>query len=588
MPDIHRLTIDPDGFHLDGAPFRFIAGAIHYFRVPRAYWRDRLLKLKACGFNTVETYVAWNMHQPTPDQFVYDDMLDLSAYLSLVKELGLYAIVRPGPYICSEWDFGGLPWWLLKDDSVQLRCMNKPYLEAVDRFMDDLIPRLLPQLSTHGGPVLMMQVENEYGSYGDDTEYLAYLRDGMIRRGVDVPLFTSDGPTDFMLTGGTLDGCHKTGNFGSHAQEQFAKLREHQQDGPLMCCEYWNGWFDHWEDKHHSRTPEEAAQVLDDILSCGASVSAYMFHGGTNFGFMNGANCLHNGYEPTVNSYDDDAPVNEYGGLTRKYFLFRDVVAKYAPIPEVELPEVRQRRYGEVKLTQSADLLDLADTLARPVSLTLPLPMEKLDQGYGFILYRTHVRGPREEMPLILEGLHDRAQVFVNGKLAGVCYRNDAEPKVKLSIPAEGIDLAVLVENMGRVNYGPYMRDAKGITGAIRLGQTFLYHWEALPLPLNNLDKVDFGGMKPFEGRPQLLRGVFTVEGQPEDTFVRLDGFGKGVIFLNGQPLSRYWEIGPQRTAYLPAPFLRQGENELIVLELEKRESDTVLLTDTCDLTGEN
>ncbi len=589
MAEIHRFSIDPDGFHLDGAPFRFIAGAIHYFRVPRAYWRDRLMKLKACGFNAVETYVAWNAHQPTEDSFIYDDMLDIVEFLKIAQELGLYAIVRPGPYICSEWEFGGLPWWLLKDSDIQLRCMNDHYLAAVDRFYDDLIPRLLPMLCTNGGPILMMQVENEYGSYGDDTEYLRHIRDGFIRRGVDVPLFTSDGPTDWMLTGGTLEECLKTGNFGSRVEQEFGKLRERQPDGPLMCCEFWNGWFDHWTEEHHSRTPEEAAQVLDEILACGGSVSAYMFHGGTNFGYMNGANCpdpeyLQPEYQPTVNSYDDDAPVNEYGGLTKKYFLFRDVVAKYAPVPE--MPEFRDARkaYGEVKFTECADLLTAADALTDPVKLTLPLPMEKLDQGYGFILYRTHIRGPREGLPLILSGLHDRAHVFVNGKLHGIQYRNDKQPMARIPVPAEGVDLAVLVENMGRTNYGQNLIDRKGIDGSIRLGQSFVYHWEALTLPLDNLDKVEFGPMKEFSGRPQLLKGKFVIEGTPEDTFVRMDGFKKGVIFVNGRNLSRYWEVGPQKTAYLPAPFLKEGENELIVLELDGRVSDCALLTDTPDL----
>ena len=589
MPDIHRLTIEKEGFRLDGAPFRFIAGAIHYFRVPRAYWRDRLRKLRACGFNAVETYVAWNAHQPTEDSFVYDDMLDIEEYLRIAQEEGLYAIVRPGPYICSEWEFGALPWWLLKYDDVALRCMNERYLAAVDRFYDDLMPRLVPLLSTNGGPILMMQVENEYGSYGDDIEYLRYIRDGLIRRGVDVPLFTSDGPTDWMLTGGTLEGCLKTGNFGSRVEQEFGKLRQRQPEGPLMCCEFWNGWFDHWTEEHHARTPEEAAQILDEMLATGASVNAYMFHGGTNFGFMNGANCpdpeyLTPEYQPTVNSYDDDAPVNEYGGLTKKYFLFRDVIAKYASVPE--LPEFKDhlKAYGEVKLTECADLLTAADTLSAPVKMTLPLPMEKLGQGYGFILYRTHIRGPREGLPLVLAGLHDRAHVFVNGKLHGVQYRNDKQALPRIPVPAEGVDIAVLVENMGRTNYGQNLIDRKGIDGAIRLGQSFVYHWEALTLPLDNLDKVEFGEMKEFAGRPQLLRGKFTIEGTPEDTFVRMDGFKKGVIFINGFNLSRYWEVGPQKTAYLPAPFLKEGENEIVILELDGRTTDTVLLTDTPDL----
>lgn len=584
-----QFSIEKEGFMLNGEPFRIIAGAIHYFRVPRAYWRDRLEKLKACGFNAVETYVAWNAHQPTPDAFIYDDMLDIVEFLKTAQEVGLYAIVRPGPYICSEWEFGGLPWWLLKDSDIQLRCMNDHYLQAIDAFYDDLIPRIKPMFFTNGGPILMMQVENEYGSFGDDTVYLRYIRDGFIRRGVDVPLFTSDGATDFMLTGGTLDGCHRTANFGSRAEEQFTKLREHQPDGPLMCCEFWNGWFDHWNEPHHVTDPAKANEAFDEILSTGASVSAYMFHGGTNFGFMNGANCpdvkfLTPEYQPTVTSYDDDAPINEYGGLTPKYYMFRDTVAKYAPVPEMPAFETKLRHYGRVEFTESADLLAIADTLSAPVQLTLPVPMEKLDQGYGFILYRCHIRGPREELPLNISGLHDRAHIFVNGEFRGIQYRNDTESKVRIRVPAEGIVLEILVENMGRVNYGPYMLDRKGIDGSVRLGQIVPSHWEAVTLPLDNIEKVNFGPVKPFIGRPQLLRGKFTVEGAPEDTFVRMDGFKKGVIFINGRCLSRYWEIGPQKTAYLPAPFLKEGENELVVLELDGRRKLSALLTDTPDL----
>lgn len=314
----HLLTIESNGFCLDGKPFRLIAGAIHYFRVPRAYWEDRLRKLRACGFNAVETYVAWNVHQPREDVFDFSGMLDVEAFLETALRLGLYAIVRPSPYICAEWEFGGLPWWLLGKPGIRLRCMNDAYMDAVSRYYDELMPRLARLQSTQGGPILAMQVENEYGSYGDDKVYLQALADGMRARGIDVPLFTSDGPTDFMLTGGTLPGLLKTGNFGSQPGGQFAKLREHQPDGPLMCAEFWNGWFDHWTEQHHTRDPQDAANCLAEILETGASVSAYMFHGGTNFGFMNGANGLDE-YQPTVSSYDDDAPVNECGDLTDKY-----------------------------------------------------------------------------------------------------------------------------------------------------------------------------------------------------------------------------------------------------------------------------
>ena len=581
----HSFAIKPEGFMLDDKPMRIISGAIHYFRVPREYWEDRLLKLKACGFNTVETYIAWNAHQPTENEFVYDDMLDIVEFLRIAQRLGLYAIVRPGPYICSEWEFGALPWWLLKKPGIRLRCLNAPYMEAVDRFFDDLMPRLAPLQITHGGPILMMQVENEYGSYGDDKPYLRAIADGMRARGIDVPLFTSDGATDFMLTGGTLPDIHKTANFGSRAEGQFAKLREHQPEGPLMCCEFWNGWFDHWTEEHHARDPKDATDSLREILAAGASVSAYMFHGGTNFGFMNGAN-NYDEYQPTVNSYDDDAPVNENGAITPKYELFREVIKEFGGDTSTELPApIPTKKYGTLTFTESARLMDNLNVLSKPVHAAAPLTMEELDLGYGFVLYHTHVSGPREELPVVLQDVRDRAHIYVNGKFMGIQYRNDKESQVKIAVPRDGCDLDILVENMGRTNYGYHLMDRKGITEGIRLGQAFVYQWDHYPLGLTDLSKVEFkAGVPAFDGTPLFMRATLKVEGKPEDTFVKLPGFKKGVIFVNGRILSRYWEVGPQHSAYLPAPFMKQGDNEIIVLELDGFDKPEALFDDTSDL----
>lgn len=579
------FTVEKDGFRLGGEPFRVISGAIHYFRVPREYWRDRLIKLKACGFNTVETYVVWNMHEPREGEFDYSDMLDIEDFLATAAELGLYAIVRPGPYICSEWEFGGLPWWLLKNDGIRLRCMDADYIAAVDRFFDSLIPRIAAHQITEGGNVILVQVENEYGSYGDDSEYIRYLADGLRRRGINVPLFTSDGTNKQMLTGGTVPEIFKTANFGSRAEEQFAALREYQPDGPLMCTEFWNGWFDHWTEEHHHRPGDDAAASLDDILAHGGNVSAYMFHGGTNFGFMNGANCFDK-YEPTVSSYDDDAPVNEYGDLTDKYFRFREVISKYAPIPDIELPAPvkKKKKYGKFEFTACRRLFDCLDKLSAPVETVCPLPMEKLGQGYGFILYRAEVRGPRETQNVRIQEPRDRAYIYKNDKLLGIQYRNDREPAVSTDIPAEGATLSVLVENMGRVNYGAYLRDPKGVTEGIGFGWNFIYHWQTYPLPLDDLSAVDFIEQKPvFDSTPLLLRAEIDID-ECCDTFVKLPGFKKGLIFINGRALSRYWEVGPQRSAYLPAPFLKKGKNELIVLELEGFDEASVTLDDEPDL----
>ena len=534
--------------------------------------------------DTVETYVAWNMHEPREGEFDYSDMLDIEDFLATAAELGLYAIVRPGPYICSEWEFGGLPWWLLKNDGIRLRCMEPDYIAAVDRFFDSLIPRIAAHQITEGGNVILVQVENEYGSYGDDSEYIRYLADGLRRRGINVPLFTSDGTNKQMLTGGTVPEIFKTANFGSRAEEQFAALREYQPDGPLMCTEFWNGWFDHWTEEHHHRSGDDAAASLDDILAHGGNVSAYMFHGGTNFGFMNGANCFDK-YEPTVSSYDDDAPVNECGDLTDKYFRFREVISKYAPIPDVELPAaVKKKKYGKFEFTACRRLFDCLDKLSAPVETVCPLPMEKLGQGYGFILYRTEVRGPRETQNVRIQEPRDRAYIYKNDELLGVQYRNDKEPAVSTDIPAEGATLSVLVENMGRVNYGAYLKDPKGVTEGIGFGWNFIYHWQTYPLPLDDLSAVDFIEQKPvFDSTPLLLRAEIDID-ECCDTFVKLPGFKKGMIFINGRALSRYWEVGPQRSAYLPAPFLKKGKNEFIVLELEGFDEASVILDGEPDL----
>ncbi len=578
------FEIKKDGFYLNNEPFRIIAGAIHYFRVPREYWRDRLIKLKACGFNAVETYAAWNLHEKEEGKFDYDDMLDIESFLALAEELGLYAIVRPGPYICSEWEFGGLPWWLLKNDEMHLRCMDKDYLSAVDRFFADFIPRIAKHQITEGGNVILVQVENEYGSYGDDSEYIRYIAELLKKNGITVPLFTSDGTEYQMLTGGTVPEIHKTSNFGSRAMENFKKLREYQPDGPLMCTEFWNGWFDHWTEEHHHRDPKEAAECFEEIFAAGASISCYMFHGGTNFGYMNGAN-NYDFYEPTVSSYDDDAPVGESGNLTEKYHLIKDVISKYAPIPDIEMPEpIKKKKYGEITFTKSAKLFDNLENLAEPKEIVAPVPMEKLDQGYGYILYKTHVRGPRNCQPVYLQEVHDRGYIYKDRKLLGIQYRNDTENNISAGFDKEGNELSVLVENMGRVNYGANLKDYKGVTEGIRLGNSFVYHWLAYNLTFEDLSKIQFNeGVPEFDGEPVLLKAEINID-DCCDTFVKLPGFKKGIIIINGKILSRYWEVGPQKSAYVPAPFLKKGKNELVVIEFEGYDNAVAFLDDEEEL----
>ncbi|MCM3342650.1 beta-galactosidase [Paenibacillus sp. MER TA 81-3] len=562
------LSYQGKQFFVEGKPTQLISGAVHYYRIVPEYWEDRLLKLKALGCNCVETYIAWNMHEPREGQFNFEGMADVAEFVRVAERVGLYVIVRPSPYICAEWEFGGLPAWLLKDE-MRLRCSDPRYLDKVAAYYDALLPQLTPLLATQGGPIIAVQIENEYGSYGNDHAYLQSLRQMLIERGVDVLLFTSDGPQDDMLQGGMAEGVLATVNFGSRVEEAFDKLKEYQPDAPLMCMEYWNGWFDHWFEQHHTRNIEDASNVLDDMLRIGASVNFYMAHGGTNFGFWNGAN--HGGkYEPTVTSYDYDVAISEAGDLTPKYYAFREVIGKYAELPEGELPaNTPKADYGAVQVSRRVNLFDTLASMADAKTSVCPEPMEKYGQNYGFIMYSTRISGPRPESRLTIQDVRDRALVFLDRKLVGVVERWDPK-SIPVVIPEGGAQLDILVENMGRVNYGPELYDRKGITHGVRLNGQFLFHWEVRNLELATLDGLRFdASASELEGeQPGFYEATLTIEGTPKDTFLRLDGWKKGVVFINGFNLGRYWEVGPQQTLFVPAPILRKGRNDIVVFEL--------------------
>lgn len=566
-----QFIVENNDFVLNGDKVRIISGAIHYFRVVPEYWRDRLLKLQACGFNTVETYVPWNFHEPQPGVFRFDGMADLVAFIELAGEIGLHVIVRPSPYICAEWEFGGLPAWLLADPGMKLRCMHEPFLTRVDAYYDKLLPMLKPLQVTNGGPIIAMQVENEYGSYGNDTEYLNYLKDAMISRGIDVLLFTSDGPDDHMLQGGMVPGLLETVNFGSRATEAFESLRHYQPEGPSMCMEFWNGWFDHWGEEHHTRDTADAADSFREMLELGASINAYMFHGGTNFGFTSGANCPERDkYEPTITSYDYDVALNESGEPTSKYYAYREALSAYVDTAKHELPQpIAKAAYGSIAVLSSVDLFSQLDHLSTPIRTTTPETMETLGQNDGFIVYETHISGPRDEYELIIQDCHDRAQIFLDDQYLGVVERWDHSNPIRFTVPKGGARLRIVLENMGRINYGPYMLDRKGITEGVRHGNAFLFGWTSYCLPLDNLSSLQFTAEAASNTTvPSFHKINLTIKDQPADTFLLMDQWTKGVVFCNGFNLGRYWNKGPQQTLYVPAPLLRQGDNEFIVFEL--------------------
>lgn len=568
-----------DDFYLNGERFKLISGSIHYFRVPPDYWRDRLVKLKNMGCNTVETYIPWNGHEPHKGKFCFTGLYDVEAFVRLAQSLGLWVILRPSPYICAEWEFGGLPAWLLQQDGMRLRCSDPAYLAHVREYYDVLIPRLVPLQITHGGPVLLMQVENEYGSYGDDKAYLAALRDMLRERGVDVPLVTSDGPEHDMLACGKCEGVFQTGNFGSQTQARFGFMAE-QGIQPLMCMEYWCGWFDHWGCGKHAQTDGAAsAREFGEILDRGHG-NIYMFHGGTSFGLMNGAN-YYDELTPDVTSYDYDALLTEDGRVTEKYRLFQAEIAKrVGPTPQMATEDIPRMAYGEAKEVASAPLMTLAEQLPAEQSL-VPRSMERLGQSYGYTLYRTTLTNEAELTSIRLVDANDRAHVLLDGHIIATLYDRELLTAYTFAQPVpvrSGARLEILVENMGRVNYSFMLeRQRKGIDGCVVLNGHQHYGWEMVALDEAALCSLQMEGQSAMAGAPSVRRLSFRVE-QRGDTFLALPGWGKATVFLNGFCLGRMWEIGPQKRLYVPGPMLRQGENELLIVETEGHTGKALLL----------
>lgn len=581
-----------DNFYLDGKPFKIISGSIHYFRTVPEYWRDRLEKLKAMGCNTVESYVPWNMHEPKKGEFDFSGMLDIERFARTAQELGLWVIIRPSPYICAEWEFGGLPAWLLAEDGMKLRGCYEPFLEHIRSWYAELFKVLKPLQVNYGGPVIMMQVENEYGYYGDDTEYLETMKQIMLDYGTVVPLVTSDGPMHESLSCGHLPGVLPTGNFGSRTEERFEILKQYTDGGPLMCTEFWVGWFDHWGNGGHMRgNLKESTKDLDKMLELG-HVNIYMFEGGTNFGFMNGSN-YYDELTPDVTSYDYDAVLTEAGDITQKYLDYREVIKKYVPVPEVELTtKIERCAYGELEYDARVGLFEALSCIAEPVSCKFPKSMECLGQSYGYILYSSRLEREKNIEKIRLYEANDRANIFVGRKPAAVLYdrellteksfvSKDGSSEPITFDPGERID--ILVENMGRVNFGPRMEhQRKGIDGHVQInGHTHL-NWEEYTLPLDNIDKLDYT-LGYTKGLPAFYHFTFDAD-KCCDTFLDFEGWGKGCIFLNGFNLGRYWEIGPQKRLYIPAPLLREGKNEIVVFETDGKQPGIITLKDEPDI----
>ncbi|PPH35748.1 beta-galactosidase [Rathayibacter sp. AY1E4] len=560
-----RFAIGAADFELDGRPHRILSGALHYFRIHPDLWADRIRKARLMGLNTIETYVAWNAHEPRRGEWREDAGLDLGRFLDLIAAEGMHAIVRPGPYICAEWDNGALPAWLFRDPEVGVRRSEPNYLAAVSDYLRRVYSIVAPRQIDAGGPVVLVQIENEYGAYGSDKEYLAELVRVTRDSGITVPLTTIDQPTPQMLADGSLPGLHLTGSFGSRTTERLATLREFQPTGPLMCMEFWCGWFDDWGTQHHTTDADASAQELDTLLAAGGSVNIYMFHGGTNFGLTSGANDKGR-YAAITTSYDYDAPLDEGGDPTAKFWAFRDVIARYAPVPE-EVPAVRPPAPAlTAPLVPGPALLGLGQAFGPAAHLDAMASFDDLGHDDGFVLFTTTLDGSSAPARLVVgKEVRDRAWVLLDGVPVGVLARDHHERA--LTLPSGRGELAILVENQGRVNYGTRIGEHKGLIGGVTLDGAPLTGWAARALALECLPDLAVAA-PAFSAGPQLASGSFDLDEQA-DLYVDTLHWGKGLVWVNGFLLGRYWRRGPQRTLIVPSPVTRAGRNRVVVLELE-------------------
>jgi beta-galactosidase len=567
----HSFRVEDGKFMLDGKPFQVIAGEMHYARIPRTYWRARLRMAKAMGLNTITTYVFWNFHEPRPGEFDFTGQHDVAEFVREAQSEGLYVNLRPGPYSCAEWDWGGFPAWLFKDPSIVVRGADPKFTGPARRWLLRLGKELAPLQVGNGGPIIMVQVENEYGSFGNNHAYMEQIHRDLVDAGFDkAQLYTADGADE--IPDGSLPELPAGINFPpGNAPQEFAKLHKLRPQGPFMATEWWDGWFDHWGDHHHTTDAKAQAAELEWILNQGYSISIYMFHGGTSFGWMNGANIDDGKYEPDVTSYDYDSALDESGRPSPKYFLFRDAIAKATgvtppPIPEVPAPIA----VPAVELKQSVPLWQ---TLPQPTASEQVKSMEDLDQAFGYILYRTTIASPVSG-DLVLDQLHDYAVIFANGKPLGTLDRRLDRNKLHVDLTEPKTRLDILVENSGRVNFSLAIRgERQGITKQVTLAGKPLTGWQIYPLPMS--DPTAFKFMQTDCTGPCFYRGSLKVD-HPGDTFLDTNGFTKGFVWVNGRPLGRIWNIGPQKTLYLPGPWLHPGDNDVIVFDLEGKPGGTV------------
>lgn len=568
--EVHSFHLAEGRFWLDNKPFQIISGELHFSRIPVEYWRHRIQMVKAMGCNTVACYVMWNYHESEPDRFDFQTgNKNLEKFIQLVQDEGMYLLFRPGPYVCGEWDFGGLPAYLLSVPDIKVRCMDPRYMEAVNRYVSRIAPIIKKYEINNGGPIIMVQLENEYGSYGNDRNYLHWLHDLWVEKGIKVPFYTADGAQRFMLEAGTLPGL-AVGLDPAAPQRAFdAALKVVCPDTSIFCSELYPGWLTHWREQWSRTSIDKVTNNVKWLLDNGKSFNYYVIHGGTNFGFWAGANTSQSGtYQPDVTSYDYDAPINELGQATPKYLALRELVQKYRkeplpsipePFPVISFPDIKMQRYACIW-----------DNLPTPKSLVQPVPMEMVNQSSGLILYRTKLLGHKSGK-LHVNELHDYATVFLNGEYIGSIDRTQGQNSIVLPKTAvENPVLDILVEGMGRINFGAQLIDRKGITDYVTLNGMTLMNWEVFSLPMTSeyVSKLK----ETNTVRPGMFFKTMLQLDEVGDCYIDMQNFTKGIVYVNGHNLGRYWNVGPQFRLYCPGAWLKAGDNEIVVFDFHQTE----------------
>ena len=572
----HTFVLGESEFLLDANPLQIISGEMHPARIPEEYWRHRIRMAKAMGCNTISVYIFWNYHEQQENIFDFTSPNhNLGEFFKIVQDEDLWIIVRPGPYVCAEWELGGIPPYLLRIPDIKLRCMDPRYMAAAERYIAKLASEIKPYLITNGGSVLMLQIENEYGSYGNDRNYIKRLKDIWMENGIDVPFFTGDGPTTYMLEAGTLPGCAVGLDSGSDSSH-FELAAKINPGVPVFSSETYPGWLTHWGEKWARADTIELLKEVKFLMDNRKSFNFYVVHGGTNFGYTAGANSGGKGYEPDVTSYDYDAPINEQGNPTSKYLALRRLLGSYLPkgkkLPPIPDPVPSQ----EIPAVGLTPFTSLWDNLPTPVNSVQPKPFEAYGQDYGFILYTTELIGHKKGK-LVVTDLHDYATVFLNGEFIGTLDRKEGVNSIDLpESKAEKPVLEIFVEGMGRINFAQYLIDRKGITERVTLNGMTLMNWKVYNLPMDEKFIYSLRSSNRNQGKKGIFfKGNFVLSARG-DTYIDMSNFKKGIAWVNGHNLGRYWEIGPQKRLFCPATYLNQGLNEIIVFDLNQTESGLV------------